>query len=73
MLCVFIKKALFSPFYTFFQKIVTQKVTIFHIWQCEKWTKKSPKTVEIPKIKICKLCKVIQGAKKMVEKCKKIC
>ena len=47
--------------------------TIFYICQCEKWTKNFQKTVEISKTKTFKLCKMMQGAKNMWEKCKKIC
>ena len=67
------KKANFYPFYSFFKKISTPKVTIFYICQCEKWTKNFQKTVEISKTKTFKLCKMMQGAKNMWEKCKKIC
>ena len=36
-----IKKMLFSAFCAFFQKSITQNVTIFHILECVKWTNKN--------------------------------
>ena len=44
-----VKMPLFSPFCAFRRKYSTPKVTIFYIYQCEKWTNKNQKTVEISK------------------------
>ena len=64
ILLFLIKKSVFYIFIGIFQFFITQKVTIFHKEQCEKWTKKNQKSVEISKIKKYKLCKMPQGAKK---------